>query len=448
MALLCLAVSASYRRAVTALRSNSTAGSPSRWLRGTAALRSLAHGTVGLLGFALALWSKETAITLIAVLIVYDHARLASARAWWRPTSGTLLRGSALAALGYGYLRTRMHVMSIGGASSWESASLSTSQLARARNVAPAKRCPPHAPASESAPGQQIRRAENPLAYLQRNGAPLRTRVLTIANVHVRYALLLVNPLSPLCCEYSYNCVPAVHEWRDPRNPAALVLYATVIALAVGALRQFGCVSGDGRSRTGGRGALAVCLAWMLLPFVPASHVFATVGTLLAERLLYVPSIGFALLVGSASASLFTAIERALCHATAFETPETPVNIRAHHRDPRGESRASSRSIPMLRLIAGGAFAASLGVMVERTRARTAEWKDDVSLFRSAIEVCPNSAKLQHHVGQLALNVGNLTTARAHLTRARAIDPEFCDIDVQDALVHIGEVSDSTAWNA
>ena len=256
----------------------------------------------------------------------------------------------------------------------------------------------------------------------------------------MRYALLLVNPLAPLCCEYSYNCVPAVHEWRDPRNPAALVLYATVIALAVGALRQFGCVSGDGRSRTGGRGALAVCLAWLLLPFVPASHVFTTIGTLLAERLLYVPSIGFAMMVGSASVSLLAAIERTLCHAITFKPPE---NTRAHHhRDP---SRASSRDIPMLRLIAGGVFAASLGVMMQRTRARTAEWKDDVSLFRSAIEVCPNSAKLQHHVGQLALNAGNLTTARAHLARARAIDPEFCDIDVQDALVHIGEVSNSSA---
>ena len=132
MALLCLAASASYRRAVHVC-SHSTAGSPSRRLCGTAALRSLAHGTAALLWFVLALWSKETAITLIAVLIVYDHARLARARVWWRPTSGTLLRGSLLAALGYGYLWTRMQVMSIGGVSSWESASLSTSQLARAR---------------------------------------------------------------------------------------------------------------------------------------------------------------------------------------------------------------------------------------------------------------------------------------------------------------------------
>ena len=58
----------------------------------------------------------------------------------------------------------------------------------------------------------QIRRAENPLADMQRNGAPLRTRALTIAHVHARYIHLLLNPLAPLCCEYSYNCVPAVHD--------------------------------------------------------------------------------------------------------------------------------------------------------------------------------------------------------------------------------------------
>ena len=107
-------------------------------LCGTAALRSLAHGTAALLAFVLALWSKETAITLIAVLIVYDHARLARARVWWRPTSGTLLRGSLLAALGYGYLWTRMQVECLSVACRHgESASLSTSQLARAsENVA------------------------------------------------------------------------------------------------------------------------------------------------------------------------------------------------------------------------------------------------------------------------------------------------------------------------
>ena len=36
-----------------------------------------------------------------------------------------------------------------------------------------------------------------------------------------------------------------------------------------------------------------------------------------------------------------------------------------------------------------------LAVVVGRTRARTTEWKDDTSLFNSAIRVCPNSAKLQ-----------------------------------------------------
>ena len=37
---------------------------------------------------------------------------------------------------------------------------------------------------------------------------------------------------------------------------------------------------------------------WLLVPFLPSSHMFISIGTMIAERLLYLPSIGFCLLVG------------------------------------------------------------------------------------------------------------------------------------------------------
>ena len=109
-------------------------GTPSRSRLG-AALRALIHSCTGLACFALALWSKETAITLVAVLMVYDHARLARSRAWWRPTAGMLLRGSVLIALAAGYLRLRVSMMSDHSNASWDNASLSTSELVRACGV-------------------------------------------------------------------------------------------------------------------------------------------------------------------------------------------------------------------------------------------------------------------------------------------------------------------------
>jgi len=39
------------------------------------------------------------------------------------------------------------------------------------------------------------------------------------------------------------------------------------------------------------------CLALIVFPFIPASNLFFPVGFVVAERVLYVPSMGFCLLV-------------------------------------------------------------------------------------------------------------------------------------------------------
>jgi protein O-mannosyl-transferase len=39
-------------------------------------------------------------------------------------------------------------------------------------------------------------------------------------------------------------------------------------------------------------------LAFMVLPFLPASNLFFPVGFVVAERVLYMPSMGFCILVG------------------------------------------------------------------------------------------------------------------------------------------------------
>ena len=40
-----------------------------------------------------------------------------------------------------------------------------------------------------------------------------------------------------------------------------------------------------------------LCVLWIVIPMLPASNLFMKVGTLLAERLLYVPSLGYCCLV-------------------------------------------------------------------------------------------------------------------------------------------------------
>ena len=42
---------------------------------------------------------------------------------------------------------------------------------------------------------------------------------------------------------------------------------------------------------------LALCLLWIIVPFLPASNLLTYVGTLIAERLLYLPSTGLCLML-------------------------------------------------------------------------------------------------------------------------------------------------------
>jgi hypothetical protein len=53
------------------------------------------------------------------------------------------------------------------------------------------------------------------------------------------------------------------------------------------------------------------------------------------------------------------------------------------------------------------------------------------------MKVCPNSAKLNLQVAKLRLNEGNATGARVHVDIAKKIDPNFCDIEFQDAVIMI-----------
>ena len=63
------------------------------------------------------------------------------------------------------------------------------------------------------------------------------------------------------------------------------------------------------------------------------------------------------------------------------------------------------------------------------TRARVRDWHDDLTLYKSAVLVCPGSAKNHHQLGLLYASAGNFSAAMEEYMRARHIDPEFCDVD-------------------
>ena len=92
-----------------------------------------------------------------------------------------------------------------------------------------------------------------------------------------KYLWLLVWPLK-LSCDYSYNQIPIAsgtpHDW---------IAWIVVVAVIFASASMFK------RSH-----AAFFFAGFALVSFIPVSNLLFLTGTIMAERFLYVPSIGFA----------------------------------------------------------------------------------------------------------------------------------------------------------
>ncbi|CAM9090033.1 unnamed protein product, partial [Scytosiphon promiscuus] len=111
-----------------------------------------------------------------------------------------------------------------------------------------------------------------------------KERALSYAFTHAVYASKLLWP-AKLCYDWGFSCIPHVTSFADPANIASLTLYASVLAAAAFATAR--CDT-----------AVMWGLALLVVPFLPASNVMFPVGAVVAERLLYLPSLGACVLTG------------------------------------------------------------------------------------------------------------------------------------------------------
>mmetsp|Transcript_156609 Transcript_156609/g.502776 ORF Transcript_156609/g.502776 Transcript_156609/m.502776 type:complete len:800 (-) Transcript_156609:188-2587(-) len=119
-------------------------------------------------------------------------------------------------------------------------------------------------------------------------------RILSYSLVHGLYMKLLVWPWF-LCYDYSMDAVPLVRTLQDVRLlcPVAgyLALFQT-ICLVVHRLRWYSSRA----SRLLAEGS-AIGVGFFILSFLPMTNILFPIGTLVAERLLYMPSIGMLVIV-------------------------------------------------------------------------------------------------------------------------------------------------------
>ena len=97
---------------------------------------------------------------------------------------------------------------------------------------------------------------------------------------------LLLSP-SQLCAEYAMGTIPPIASLTDSRNLLTLATFAGLLSV--------GCYAASTRDSHHRKLLFGVCL--MVIPFIPASNLFFPVGFVIAERVLYIPSMGFSMIV-------------------------------------------------------------------------------------------------------------------------------------------------------
>lgn len=193
-------------------------------------------------------------------------------------------------------------------------------------------------------------------------GADLLTeipRIWTLAEVWSHYVRLMVFPMD-LSSDYSPNVIPVSIGW-NAANAVGAVLALGILAGALVAWRRAPLKPGQGSARAAGFGVV-----WFLVTISPVSNVLFLSGVLLAERTLYLPSVGFAAAAGWLVVRL--AQER--------------------------------------RRVAWVGLTVAVTAMGYRTWKRNPTWKDNIAVFGTMIEDYPYSGRSQWVLGDLFFQQG------------------------------------------
>ncbi|MGD0652299.1 MAG: DUF1736 domain-containing protein [Verrucomicrobiia bacterium] len=193
---------------------------------------------------------------------------------------------------------------------------------------------------------------DNPLV-----GWDFWTARMTAIKVIGKYLWLLLWPQT-LSCDYSYNQIPMVNwhfsTWEDLKALVALISVITVILVTI---------RNHHRNKP-----LFFFMLFFFGTFLPTSNLIVIIGSIMAERFMYLPSIGFA---GCVVIAVYAVSQRII--------PQLSISARARLISP-----------PVLSCSALSLIVLAYGV---RAFIRNFDWDNDIALWSADVKVCPNSFK-------------------------------------------------------
>ena len=220
------------------------------------------------------------------------------------------------------------------------------------------------------------------------------TKVMTFSYLASLNGWLLLAPCD-LICDWTMKTVPLVSNLTDLRNLATLCL-VVISLLFLRLILASWSASSSSSSKKKRRGAIcSLGLAMTVFPFIPASNLFFPVGFVVAERVLYLPSMGFCLLLAV------------------------------------GWGKIEKKS----QVVAKLGLALLCALFATKTVVRNWDWRDELSIFSSGLKITHSNAKLLNNVGHALESQAQYQEALRYYQKAIQVQPD--DIGGH---IHVGRV--------
>jgi protein O-mannosyl-transferase len=223
-----------------------------------------------------------------------------------------------------------------------------------------------------------IQLLDNPLATL-----PVHWRILNAIRVAWKYLALQLYPAT-LSCDYSFSEIPIYLDWRHTLPAAGTA--GVILACWIRSLWKKQLV-------------YALAGGVYFAGFAVTANILTPIGTIMAERLAYVPSAGLCLLAAWAWQSLY--------------------------RRQRQVGLAALIILP--------------GVLGIRTIVRNRDWRDNLTLWSADVRAVPNSAKIHVMLGSAYVDTGQFDPALKEMELALKIDPLFPEALEADGLLQLSK---------
>jgi len=179
-------------------------------------------------------------------------------------------------------------------------------------------------------------------------------RLATAFSMLGKYVILLIFPLT-LVCDYSYNTIP-ITSWADPKAFVSFIIYAGAFIFALITLKK--------------KNYFSFAILFFLITFSTVSNIFKIIGSSMAERFMFIPSLGFVIILALLLVKIFK------------------IDIKGNNK---------KGLIPMFFI---------LGIILSlysfRTIDRNKDWKDNEHLFWKDVKTNPASFRLHYAVGSAA----------------------------------------------